>query len=156
MLPKLANCSLLQLRNCVNFQIPTTVHRGARHANQILFASLVASAFYRSIQLPESQDSANYYPNPSPLTQAPVIFSDTSGGSSVSFQVLTMLSFSNVMNVLLFKTYFAWKDLHVLTTGLSDFTSIICPLKSQAQLVKELQCRHSAGGSEICYLVLRQ
>lgn len=49
------------------------------------------------------------------------------------------------MNVLLFKTYFAWKDLHVLTTGLSDFTSVICSLKNHAQLVKELQCRHSAG-----------
>lgn len=53
-------------------------HRGARHANKILFASPVSGAFDRSLQLPESQDCKFLsQPITSLLTLAPIIFSDT-------------------------------------------------------------------------------
>lgn len=48
---------VLGLKDCVTFKVMTMGHRGSRHPNKILFASLISGAFSRSLQFPEVKGS---------------------------------------------------------------------------------------------------
>lgn len=136
LLPKITNCSLLQPQELCQLSDPN--HRATEEPDMLTKYYLLSWFLVHSTGTFSSQSpkAANSYPNPqlhhSPGHQS---YSQTPKVAPASHSNCWLcFLFSNIMKVLLFQTYFSWKDLYVLMTSLSDFT--LCPLKSQPQLVK--------------------